>query len=288
MKKMMSLSLAAALALAAAPTTYADDSVQVTTNTKAEVKADANKNKDGKDDSEEAATTDETTDETETVEAKGSVKSEGVLKAVKTKKELIELRQALKANGEWNEEQKAQYQELVAELEKLQDLKTALEVQLELIEKLQTNAKEDFKKLGELYEKTGKTEVKAFVNGKQPEFDVPPFIEKGRTLVPIRAISAALKADVKWEAATRTVVITRGEQSITLYLDKKEALVNGKTVTLETLPVIKKGRVFLPLRFVSEQLNASVTWQQEGKIVIIEDPAVAEKAETTDEAETAK
>lgn len=85
-----------------------------------------------------------------------------------------------------------------------------------------------------------------------------PFIHGGRTLVPVRAISASLKADVKWDAETRSALITKGDTSITLYLDKKEALVNGETVELDTVPVLKNGRVFLPLRFVSEQLKANV------------------------------
>nr|WP_242072776.1 copper amine oxidase N-terminal domain-containing protein [Brevibacillus laterosporus] len=90
-------------------------------------------------------------------------------------------------------------------------------------------------------------------------------------MVPIRVISAALKADVKWDDKTRSVLITRGSQSITLYLDKKEATVNGKDITLETAPVLKNGRLFLPLRFVSEQLKTSVDWKEEGKIVLIDD-----------------
>lgn len=74
-----------------------------------------------------------------------------------------------------------------------------------------------------------------------------------------------------WDAKTSSALITRGGVSITLYLNKKEATVNGKTVALEITPVLKNGRLFLPLRFVSEQLKAEVNWQEEGKIVLIDD-----------------
>ena len=48
------------------------------------------------------------------------------------------------------------------------------------------------------------------------ELDSPPVIIDGRTLVPVRAISEALGADVSWQNETRTVVITTlGEKAIT-------------------------------------------------------------------------
>jgi len=43
------------------------------------------------------------------------------------------------------------------------------------------------------------------------ELDVPPRIINGRTLVPLRAISTAIGANVDWEEATRTVTITQGD-----------------------------------------------------------------------------
>ncbi len=259
MKKVMSLSLAAVLAFSAIPTAFAHTkAVNATAGAKpkVEVKLDAKAKATGN-------------------QAKPSASNkEAVQQAVKLKQELIELRQQLKAATEANDELKAKYETLVAELEKQKALQNALEVQLELLQRFyQASDQTDFQKLGELYEKLGDASVKAFVNGKQPAFDVPPFIDKGRTLVPIRAISSALKADVKWEDTTRMAVITRGDTMIILYLDKAEAKVNGKNVKLDIKPVIKNGRIFLPLRFVSEQLQAKVIWQPKGKIVIIEDVA---------------
>ncbi len=42
---------------------------------------------------------------------------------------------------------------------------------------------------------------------KKTELDVAPFITDGRTLVPVRAISEALGAEVNWDNDTRTVTI---------------------------------------------------------------------------------
>ncbi|WP_029100314.1 copper amine oxidase N-terminal domain-containing protein [Brevibacillus thermoruber] len=201
-----------------------------------------------------------------------SSKNEAIQQAVKTKKELIELRQQLKHVKEATEELKAKYEELTRMLEQQSELKQALDVQKELLNRFYKPGDQKlFDKLGELYEKTGDTSLKTFVNGKEVVMDTAPFVEKGRALVPVRAIGAALKAEVKWNGETRTVEVVRGDNKITLYLDSGEAEVNGEKIKLETPPVIKKGRLFLPLRFIGETLKTKVGYQQKGDLIIIED-----------------
>ena len=50
---------------------------------------------------------------------------------------------------------------------------------------------------------------KAFANvdGEQVKLDAPPVLINGRTLVPLRFISEALGADVRWDKAASTVII---------------------------------------------------------------------------------
>ncbi|NGQ94510.1 copper amine oxidase N-terminal domain-containing protein [Brevibacillus sp. SYP-B805] len=263
MKKVVSASLVAALLATSVPAALAADlDGKGNRSGKPEIKVEEKVKS--------TVTSEPTTDSN--AESTTETTTEANIKDENLKKQLIELRQELKHVTEITAEQKAKYEQLVAELEKLSDKHTALEVQLELLQRTyQKGDHTPFKKLGQLLEATGSTEVKAFVDGRLVQSDVAPFVQGGRALVPVRAISSALKADVKWDAKTRTVVITRGERSITLYLDKKEATVDGKTITLDIAPVLKKGRVFLPLRFISEQLKAKVEWQAEGKIVIIDD-----------------
>ncbi|MDR6878278.1 stalk domain-containing protein [Bacillus sp. 3255] len=47
----------------------------------------------------------------------------------------------------------------------------------------------------------------ATVNGNEVTLEVPAAIENGSTVVPVRFVSEALKAAVKWEAETQSVVI---------------------------------------------------------------------------------
>lgn len=50
------------------------------------------------------------------------------------------------------------------------------------------------------------------------------------------------------------------ERTIELTIDSKTMLVDGSPVEMDVAPFIKDGRTFVPLRFVSEQLGANVTW----------------------------
>jgi len=49
----------------------------------------------------------------------------------------------------------------------------------------------------------------ALVNEKLLTLNAAPYIENGRTYVPIRFVSEALGADVKWNGTTKTVTITK-------------------------------------------------------------------------------
>lgn len=99
---------------------------------------------------------------------------------------------------------------------------------------------------------------------------VTPFIlPPGRTMVPIRFISEAFGAKVEWIATTRTVKITWGSKTIELSVGVYTAKVDGKEVKLDAPPLIKEGRTFVPIRFISEAFNADVKWDSKEQKVTI-------------------
>lgn len=55
---------------------------------------------------------------------------------------------------------------------------------------------------------------RAVVNGVEEMLDVAPQLIKDRTVVPVRFISEKLKADVEWQEASRTVMITVPEGEV--------------------------------------------------------------------------
>ncbi|MDF2960389.1 MAG: copper amine oxidase protein [Paenibacillus sp.] len=175
--------------------------------------------------------------------------------------------------------------EVKAELEGLKEKDEALSVVADMLEEqgsvtdavyvqkeaVKANIKNinSYKKLGKLYEKLGKKGVKLFVNGEEPSFEVAPFIRDGSTLVPFRAISEALKAEVTWNAEERSVTVTRDGIAVKLFIDSMTAYVDGKEVTLEVPATIVEGNTVVPVRFVSEALKAAVNWEGESQSVVI-------------------
>lgn len=113
----------------------------------------------------------------------------------------------------------------------------------------------------------------AYINGERKDLDAPPFIENGRTLVPFRFIGEALGAEVSWIAEEKKAVYELGGVKVEVIIGSSTAYVNGKLITLEVPPKISNGRTFVPLRFVSEALGASVIWEAETKRIIITYPA---------------
>ncbi len=110
--------------------------------------------------------------------------------------------------------------------------------------------------------------IQVYVNSKQITFpDAQPFIDNNnRCQVPIRFIAESLGYKVEWNQEKRQATITGNETTIVLTLISNKALVNGQTVTFDTYVVLKDGRTFVPLRFVSENLGAKVEYNYVNKV----------------------
>lgn len=125
-----------------------------------------------------------------------------------------------------------------------------------------------YKTLGKLNEKAGKKNgVKLYVNGEGK--DAEPFIKKGNTFVPFRAIAETLNAEVTWNPEERSITVSKDGVSIKLVVDSKTATVNGQNVSLEAPATITKGSTYVPVRFVSEALSATVLWEEQSRTVVV-------------------
>lgn len=93
-------------------------------------------------------------------------------------------------------------------------------------------------------------------------YDAAPVIRNDRTLVPIRIVTETLGGKVDWNGVTKEV---------TLNIDGKEIKMTiGKTLEkYGVAPVIIDGRTFVPVRFVADELGATVAWDDATKTVTI-------------------
>ncbi|MCT2195563.1 copper amine oxidase N-terminal domain-containing protein [Paenibacillus sp. p3-SID1389] len=109
----------------------------------------------------------------------------------------------------------------------------------------------------------GKPNLAVLVDGRKIKFQGgDPFMENGRVQVPLRGVGEALGAKVEFNGAEKKVKYTKGDKSIELTIGSKQALVDGQSVAMDTAAKAIKGRTYVPLRFVSENLGESVSWDQ--------------------------
>ena len=116
------------------------------------------------------------------------------------------------------------------------------------------------------------TDITVNVNGQVVDFvDQKPMIDAqtSRTIVPIRFIAQELGATVAWDNDTRTAKIKFNELEIHMPIDNKDVMVNGICKTLDQEAIILGSRTYVPVRFISEELGATVTWDNDTKTVII-------------------
>lgn len=107
------------------------------------------------------------------------------------------------------------------------------------------------------------------LNGQPLATSVPPTVENGRTLVPMRDIFEALGASVNWNANAHSIEAHKGDTRVWLQIGNREARINNRQVLLDQAPEIQNGSTLVPLRFVSEALGAQVNWNGANRLVEI-------------------
>ncbi|MBT9175087.1 MAG: hypothetical protein DDT22_00761 [candidate division WS2 bacterium] len=114
------------------------------------------------------------------------------------------------------------------------------------------------------------------VDGVSKVMDAAPYIEEGRTMVPVRFLAEGLGGTVDWDGATKIVTVRfiNPLVEIKLTIGSHIAIVNGKFVAIDitnprVVPVIKNNRTFVPLRFLVESIpGSSIEWVPPDTVVM--------------------
>lgn len=111
--------------------------------------------------------------------------------------------------------------------------------------------------------------IGVYINNREIVFDQRPVIVNSRTLVPVRAILEAMDAKVEWEAASGTVIATKGNTEIRLIIDENIMYKNGSPIALDCPAQIVNNRTLVPIRAISEAFEAEVLWNDKQRCVEI-------------------
>jgi hypothetical protein len=112
------------------------------------------------------------------------------------------------------------------------------------------------------------------VGAEARAMDVAPYIKDDRTFVPVRYLAYALgvkESDVKWDAATQTVTLTKDRTTVKLVIGSNVLTVNDQVKQMDVAPeIVEPGRTMLPARWVAEAFGAMVGWDPATQTVLIQ------------------
>lgn len=93
---------------------------------------------------------------------------------------------------------------------------------------------------------------------------------RGRTiLVPLRSMFEQMGADVSYDPASKTAIVSKPGSEIRVTVGKPEVVINGESRPLDVPPEIYHGAVLVPVRVISEAMGAYVQWVQEKHAVVV-------------------
>ncbi len=108
------------------------------------------------------------------------------------------------------------------------------------------------------------------INGNDTQVETAPYVVgEGVTMVPIRVITEAFGAVVEWNEEEQSITITYEGVEMRLVVGSIEATINGRTLTMLSPPEVYNDRTMVPLRFISENFGADVSYDGETDSVLV-------------------
>lgn len=97
-----------------------------------------------------------------------------------------------------------------------------------------------------------------------------PYESNGTTLVPLRVITEAFGAEVEWNEAEESVTLAYRDVTIKIWIGRTDAMVNNQTMTLLLAPELTNDTTMVPLRFITENFGADVSYDAETEAILVE------------------
>ncbi|MDP9105207.1 MAG: copper amine oxidase N-terminal domain-containing protein [Candidatus Eremiobacteraeota bacterium] len=109
--------------------------------------------------------------------------------------------------------------------------------------------------------------VSVTVNGNAANLNPPPTERAGRVFVPLRGVFEQLGASVVYQSGV--INATGRGHNISLKIGSQQATVDGQQQNVDVAPFIIGASTYVPLRFVSQALGATVNYDGSNRVVAI-------------------
>ncbi|SFH06424.1 SCP-2 sterol transfer family protein [Desulfotomaculum arcticum] len=110
------------------------------------------------------------------------------------------------------------------------------------------------------------------VDGTPITLDVPPIVNNGTAMVPLRAVFEKLGFVINWNDEQQLVTATKDNTVIKLYIGGK-AYKNEMEINLESPPIVVNYRTLIPMNFLSDAVDYAVELNEDSISVTSPDQA---------------
>ncbi|MEF2244463.1 MULTISPECIES: stalk domain-containing protein [unclassified Paenibacillus] len=85
-------------------------------------------------------------------------------------------------------------------------------------------------------------------------------------------LSVALLTSPVTPSAVHASTITSGTSYVILHIDQPEVYLNGEAFTLDSPPIIRKGKTYVPAKFLGDAFGMKVEWIEKTRQIMMETP----------------
>ncbi|WLR52529.1 stalk domain-containing protein [Bacillus tianshenii] len=111
--------------------------------------------------------------------------------------------------------------------------------------------------------------VEINVNGKFIQTDAKPYFKEQRLLIPIRSLSS-MNLSYLWDNSSKTAIIqNKMGDLLVIKNNSQQAYKNNHKIEMDVATKLQNGRVFVPIRFVTEKLGYHVRYESIRNMVFI-------------------
>lgn len=112
-------------------------------------------------------------------------------------------------------------------------------------------------------------DVTVFLNSEALDLLASPEFKDGISVAPLREIFEASDGVLYWYPVEKRVAASRPGTELSLTIGNPQVTVNDQTRVLEIAPYIKQGRTMVPLQFLADALDVTITFNpQTGQICL--------------------
>ena len=94
-------------------------------------------------------------------------------------------------------------------------------------------------------------------------------VRGGTVLIPLRSMFEQMGATVSYDAASKTVDVSKAGSDVKVTVGQPQVVINGESRPLDVPPIMYQGHVLVPIRVISEGMGAYVQWVPDKQTVVV-------------------